>query len=196
MSGTTANEGYPFPSTSDFADVQDPFRLATAIDADLRAEQAPFRAFMGRPSFVARQSANGSGFLSGSTPIALNVIEWDNTGGVGGSVWIQPRSQGPSWWMFGATILVAVISGTPVVGDLNMGMIGVTTVDQVTGLSSSTFFSQRNDETNTAGEIINVFAMAPMYHGTALCDLILNGSTQKSIGAGSRFWGMYMGPVT
>lgn len=196
MSGTTANEGYPFPLPSDFADVQDPFRLASAIDADLRAEQAPFRAFMGRPSFIGRQSANGSGFLTGSSPIALNVIDWDNTGGASGSVFLQPRDQGPSWWMFGATIIVAIISGTPVVGDLNLGQIQVTTVDQVTGLSSSSFFSQRNDETNTAGEIINLFAMAPMYHGSVRCNLVLNSSTQKSVGAGSRFWGMYMGPVT
>lgn len=197
MSGTTTTEGYPYPSTSDFADVQDAFRLATAIDADLRGEQAPFRAFMGRPSFIGRQTSNGSGFISGGANLVTGAIDWDNTGGlaVGSSVWNQPVGQAPSWWLFGCTILVAVISGTPVVGDMNMGQISVTTTDQVSRVSTTSSYYQRNDETNTAGEWINMFAAAPMYRGFAQCILDLNGSTQKAIGTGSRFWGMYLGPV-
>lgn len=198
MSGTTPIEGYPYPLTPDFADVQDAFRLATAIDADLRGEQAPFRAFLGRPSFIGRQTANGSGFLSGSQGLSVGAIDWDNTGGltVGQSSWNQPFAQQPSWWMFGTTLLVAVISGTPVVGDMNMGRIAVNTTDQVTTVVSTSNFYQRNDETNTAGEWINFFAMAPIYQGSAACSLILNGSTQKAVASGSRFWGMYLGPVT
>jgi hypothetical protein len=198
MSGTTINEGFPYPLTPDFADVQDAFRLASAIDADLRAEQAPFRSFIGRPSFIARQTVNGSGFISGSDTLSVGAIEWDNTGGltVGPNNWVQPNNQQPSWWMFGATILVAVVSGTPVVGDLNMGRINVSTTDQVTGLSSTSSFYQRNDETNTGGEWINLFAMAPIYQGSMNAALILNGSTQKTTQAGSRFWGLYLGPVT
>lgn len=197
MTGTTSVEGYPFPLTADFADVQDCFRLAASIDADIRAEQAPFRSFLGRPSFVGRQSANGSGALAGSQSLLMNVIEWDNTGGaVAGSFpWVQPIAQQPSWWMFGATILVAIISGTPVVGDMTMGQISVTTTDQVSGVSSTTSFFQRNDDTNTGGEWINVWGMAPMYRGQVSAVLNLNGSTQKAVGAGSRFWGMYLGPV-
>jgi hypothetical protein len=198
MSGTTTVEGYPYPNLTDFADVQDAFRLATAIDADLRGEQAPLRTFMARPSFIGRQSGNGSGFLSGSDVVSMNVIEWDNTGGLTGSggTWTQPLVQPPSWWLFGCTVLVAVISGTPVVGDMNMGQIVVTSTDQVTNVQSSTTWSQRNDDTNTNGEWINLFAMAPIYHGSARCFLTLNGSTQKGTGSGSRFWGMYLGPVT
>jgi len=198
MSGSTTTQGYPYPLTSDFADVQDAFRLATAIDADLRAEQAPFRAFMGRPSFIGRQSATGSGFLSGSSTLTTGAIDWDNTGGlrVGGTGWTQPLNQQPSWWLFGATILVSIVSGTPVVGDLCLGRINVTTTDQVTTVSSTTSSYQRNDETNTNGEWINFFTMAPIYQGSVACALILNGSTQKSIQSGSRLWGMYLGPVT
>lgn len=196
MSGTTSVEGYPYPLTSDFADVQDAFRLATSIDADLRSEQAPFRAFMGTPSFIHHATANGSLFTGGSSTLTVQSIDWDNTGGltVGNSAWYQPFSQGPSWWMFGATLLVN-ISGTPVVGDMNMGQITVSTVDQVTGVSSSTSYYQRNDDSNTGGEWINLFAMAPMYQGSASLTLILNGSTSKGIQAGSRFWGVYLGPV-
>jgi hypothetical protein len=198
MSGSTVTEGYPYPLPSDFADVQDAFRLATAIDTDLRAEQAPFRAFMARPSFIGRQTSNGSGFISGSQSLVMGAVEWDNTGGLtaGASSWSQPLSQQPSWWLFGCTVLVAIISGTPVVGDMNMGRIQVATTDQVSGVSTNTFAYQRNDDTNTGGEWINLSMAAPLYRGSASCSLILNGSTQKSVQAGSRFWGMYLGPVT
>ncbi len=198
MSGTTVNEGYPYPLPSDFADVQDAYRLASSIDADLRAEQAPFRSFIGRPSFIGRQTSNGSGFLVGTQTLQMGAIDWDNTGGAGAGAfaWDQPLAQQPSWWLFGCTILVVPISGTPVVGDLTMGQIQISTVDQVTLLSSESNFFQRNDETNTAGEWINLFAMAPIYQGSVSAVLNLNGSTQKAIQSGSRFWGMYMGPVT
>lgn len=196
MSGTTPVEGYPYPSTSDFADVQDAFRLASAIDVDLRSEQAPFRSFEGRPSFIGRQTSNGSGFLAGTDTLNMAAVEWDNTGGASAQVWSQPFTQQPSWWMFGCTLMVAIISGTPVVGDLCMAQISVTTTDQVTGAQTSVDRFQRNDESNTNGEWINLFAIAPIYHGTASCLLNLNGSTQKAIASGSRFWGMYLGPVT
>jgi hypothetical protein len=198
MSGTTPVEGYPYPLTSDFADVQDAFRLATAIDGDLRAEQAPFRAFVGRPSFIARQSVTGSGFQTGDDTVDIDVIEWDNTGGliVGASAWNQPFAQPPSWWLFGATILVDIVSGTPVVGDMNMGQMVIDSTDPVTSVVSTSNFYQRNDETNTNGEWINLFAMAPIFQGTLTTNLILNGTTQKAIQTGSRFWGMYLGPVT
>ncbi|HWO60946.1 MAG TPA: hypothetical protein VNO31_13035, partial [Umezawaea sp.] len=123
MSGSTTNKGYPYPLLTDFADVQDAYRLATAIDADLLADQNPFRAFEGRPSFVVRQTSNGSGFLSGTDLMNFSAVDWDNTGGakVGANSFIQPNSQPPSWWMFGATVLTVPISGTPVVGDLVEG---------------------------------------------------------------------------
>lgn len=197
MSGLTTTEGYPYPLTSDFADVQDAFRLATAIDSGMRAEQAPFRAFLGRPSFIGRQTASGSAYLTGTQSLLMQAIDWDNTGGAAvssTSSWTQPLAQAPSWWMFGCTLLVAV-TGTPVVGDMNMGAITVNTTDQVTGLSSSSSFYQRNDDSNTGGEWINMVAMAPMYQGSASCTLILNGTTTKAVSSGSRFWGMYLGPV-
>jgi hypothetical protein len=197
MTGTTPIEGYPYPLPAGFADVQDAFRLATEVDADLRANQAPFRAFIGRPSFIGRSTSNGSGFISGSQDVSAQAIDWDNTGGltINQSKWNQPNNQQPSWWMFGCTILAAIISGTPVVGDLNMGRLNVTTTDQVTGIVTTSPFYQRNDETNTGGEWINLFAMAPIYQGSVTAALVLNGSTQKSVQAGSRFWGFYMGPV-
>jgi len=197
MSGSTANQGYPYPLTSDFADVQDAFRLATAIDTDIRAAQAPFRAFEGRPSFIAQQTANGSGYISGDSSFKTGTIKWDNTGGltVGNGTWRQPNAQGPSWWMFGATILTVIISGTPVVGDMNLGKLEITTTDQVSGLTTTTSVYQRQDETNTAGEWINVFTMAPIYRGSVSPVLTLTGSTQKAISAGSTFWGFYLGPV-
>lgn len=198
MSGTTVNEGYPYPFTSDFADVQDAFRLATAIDADLRAEQAPFRAFEGRPAFVGRQTVNGSGFLSGSDALKFGAVDYDNTGGavIGQSLWRQPTGQAPSWWLFGGTLLTLATAGTPVVGDMTMGRIRVTTTDQVSGLATATSAYQRNDETNTGGEWINVFTMAPLYRGSVTLSLMLNGSTSKAISSGSTFWGVYLGPVT
>lgn len=198
MSGTTTTEGYPFPGTLDFADVQDAFRLATAIDADLRSEQAPFRAFETRPAFVGRQTANGSGFLSGTQTFKFNAVDFDNTGGVAinATSFRQPTGQAPSWWLFGGTLLTTAISGTPVVGDMTMGRISVATTDQVSGVVSTTTAYQRNDETNTGGEWINVFTMAAVYRATVSLALILNGSTQKAISAGSTFWGVYLGPVT
>lgn len=197
MSGTTAVEGYPYPAVSDFADVQDAFRLATSIDADLRGEQAPFRAFLARPSFVFRQTSNGSGFLSGTDFVKAQTVDWDNTGGVtiGQATWSQPTNQAPSWWLFGATVLSTAISGTPVVGDLVMGGIQVTTTDQVSNVATTTNAFQRSDETNTNGEWLNVFTMAAIYRGSALASLVLNGSTQKGIAGGSTFWGLYLGPV-
>jgi len=197
MSGSTVNEGYPYPLPSDFADVQDAFRLATAIDVGLRADQAPFRAFLGRPSFVGRQTSNGSGFTSGSQSLIMGAVEWDNTGGLtaGAASWRQPNSQQPSWWLFGCTLLV-VPTGAAVVGDMNMARIEVDTTDQVSGVSSSSFFYQRNDDTNTGGEWLNFCTAAALYRGAAACALILNGSTQKAVQSGSRFWGMSLGPVT
>lgn len=198
MSGTTTNEGYPYPLLSDFADVQDAFRLATAIDADVRGAQAPFRAFEGRPSFLARQTANGSGFTAGTQSFTPGAIDWDNTGGltVGTSAWRQPVGQQPSWWLFGATVLTVAISGTPVVGDMTMGRLQVATTDQVSGVVTTTAAYQRNDETNTGGEWINLFTAAQIYRATVTAALILNGSTQKAVSAGSTFWGLYLGPVT
>lgn len=197
MTGTTTSESLPYPALSDFADVQDAFRLATAIDSDLRGEQAPFRAFMGRPSFIGLQTANQAGANSTVQAIQMQTIEWDNTGGAiaNNSFWSQPLAQPPSWWLFGATIRVSV-TGTPAVGDLNMGQITASTADQVTGLITRKIFSQRNDETNTGGEWINLFAMVPVYRATVQSFLRVDGTTAKGIGAGSRFWGMYMGPVT
>lgn len=198
MSGTTANEGFPYPLETDFADVQDAYRLATAVDADLRSEQAPFRTFMGRPSFIGRQTATGSGFTAGGQNLRMGAVEWDNTGGLtaNASSWQQPLSQPPSWWMFGATVLVSIVSGTPVVGDMCMAQLNVTTSDPVTLLNTTAEFSQRNDETNTNGEWINVFTQAAIYQGSVSCTLYLNGSTQKAVQLGSRLWGMYLGPVT
>jgi hypothetical protein len=198
MSGSTAVQGYPYPLRSDFADVQDAFRLAMAVDEDLRGTQAPFRAFIGRPSFIARQTVTGSGFLSGTQTLTFGAIDWDNTGGAvaGISSWSQPNNQQPSWWLFGATVLVNIVSGTPVVGDMNMGRISVSTTDPATSVVTTTRHYQRNDETNTVGEWINLFAMAPIYQGSASCALMLNGTTSKSILAGSRFWGIHLGPVT
>ncbi len=198
MSGTTTNEGYPYPYTSDFADVQDVFRLATAVDLDLLGEQAPFRAFMARPSFIGRQQTTQSGSISGDSILQMQTVEWDNTGGagVGGfTTWKQPLNAPPAWWLFGSTIFVANLA-TPVVGVLTMGQIQVSTVDQVTGVSSLTTFFQRNDESNTNGEWINLFAMAPIYQGQVQAVLTISGTTSKALGAASRLWGMYLGPVT
>lgn len=198
MSGFTTTEGYPYPAETDAADVQDAYRLAMAIDQDLRSEQAPFRAFVGRPSFIGRCTANQSGFISGTQQMPVGAVEWDNTGGLigGGSpYWTQPNSQSPSWWLFGATILV-VPTGAQVAGEMNMGFIEVATTDQVTQLISYSDFYQRNDDSQTNGEWLNVFCMAPVYQGQANAGLILNGTTTKAIQNGSRFWGMYLGPVT
>ena len=198
MSGNTANEGFPYPDTSDFADVQDAFRLATAIDEDVRAQRAPFRSFLSRPSFIARQTAGSSGFLSGSTNFLIGAIDWDNTGGlaVGNNTWRQPLAQAPSWWMFGGTLITTAVSGTPVVGDLAMGRIRVSTTDQVSGVVTASNLYERHDETNTGGEWINLFTMAAVYRATAGLALLLNGSTQRGLAAGSTFWGFCMGPVT
>jgi hypothetical protein len=196
MSGNTAVEGFPYPFTTDFADVQDAFRLASAIDADLRAEQAPFRAFEGRLSFIFQQTSNGSGFISGTDFVKAQSIQWDNTGGVtlGQATWTQPAGQAPSWWLFGATVLSVNLAGATV-GDLVEGGIQVTTTDQVSNVATTTGAYQRSDETNTNGEWLNVFTMAPIYRGSALAALYLNGGTSKAVSAGSTFWGMYLGPV-
>ena len=196
MSGSTAVQGYPYPLTSDFADVQDAFRLVLSIDEDLRDGQAPFRAFIGRPSFIARQTVTGSGFTSGTQTFTVGAIDWDNTGGlvVGVNSWSQPNNEAPSWWLFGATILVNP-TGAAVVGDMNMARISVSTTDPATDIVTTTRHYQRNDDTNTGGEWLNVFTMAPIYQGTVSGALILSGSTQKAILAGSRLWGMRMGPV-
>lgn len=197
MSGSTANQGYPYPGTPDFADVQDAYRLATAVDADLRAAQAPFRSFLGRPSFIVRQAANGSGFTTGGAILSHTTVDWDNTGGItlGGSLWNQPTAQEPSWWMLGATILTVNTAGVPVVGDLVMGSIEIDTTDQVSGLSTEIKRYQRDDETNTNGQWVNVFTQAAIYRATVSARLTLNGSSSKAIAAGSTFWGLYLGPV-
>lgn len=195
MSGTTTYEGYPYPALTDFADVQDAFRLATAVDSDIRSVEAPMRSFLGRPSFVARSSSAGSGITSGSVLLQLGTTEWDNTGGVGSNQWIQPNAQGPSWWLFGAN-LILTNTGTPAVGDMRIGQLVTGTTDQVTGLSTSTTFWQRNDDSNTNGEWINLFAMAPIYRGNVYAQLQVTGSATVAIAAGSRLWGMYLGPVT
>lgn len=196
MTGSTTSEGYPYPLVSDFADVQDAFRLAQAIDTDLRTAQAPLRAFMGRPSFIGQQVGNQTGITSGTQYLTMNTVEWDNTGGLiaGNNFWSQPLSQPPSWWLFGATILVKPTS-TLVVGDLNIGQIVYQTADQITGVLTLSSAYQRNDDTNTNGEWINLFTMGAIYHGAAQARLTVDGSTAKGIQASSRFWGLYMGPV-
>lgn len=197
MSGTTANKGLPYPGEADFADVQDAFRLATAIDSDVRAVQAPFRSFGQRPSFIARCTVNQSGFISGTQQMPVGAIEWDNTGGltVGSGYWIQPNSQPPSWWYFGATLLVSP-TGSQVLGEMNAAFISVQTTDQVTQQISNTNFYQRNDDSTTNGEWLNLTCVAPVYQGSASLFLELQGTTQKAVQNGSRLWGMYLGPVT
>jgi hypothetical protein len=197
MTGSTENLGFPYPLTSDFADVQDAFRLATDVDQEIRAQQAPMRSFLARPSFIGRQTANGSGFLSGTQSVTVGAIDWDNTGGltVGSSLWRQPLAQAPSWWMFGGMVLTTPTGGV-VVGEGEMAQLLITTVDQVTAVSTSTSFYQRNDESGTNGEWINIFGMAPVYRGTVSLRLRLNGTTTKATQTGSRFWGFYLGPVT
>ena len=195
MSGTTSIEGYPYPFTSDFADVQDAFRLATAIDSDLRGDQAPMRQFIGTQSFIMRQTVAGSTFQSGTDNMDFDVIEWDNTGGIataGTSTWVQPYEQPPSWWLFGATMFVA---GTPTLGDMAMARIYASTVDPITGVFTTSTFSQRNDDSNTSGEWINLFAMFPLYKAGVSLGITLNGTTNRGIGVGTRLWGMYLGPV-
>lgn len=196
MSGSTNNEGFPYPLTSDFVDVQDAYRLAAAVDEEIRSEQQPFRDFLGRPSFIARSTVNGSTFLSGTNFMTFGAVDWDNTGGavVGQSLWRQPTAQPPSWWLFGATLL-EFPSGGATLGDAIMGQLSISTIDQVTGGSSTVRYYQRNDESGTNGEWINVFGMAPIYRGTVSLALKLNGVSQKGIQAGSRLWGMYLGPV-
>jgi hypothetical protein len=196
MSGNTTNEGYPYPLPTDFADVQDAYRLANAIDANLRSEQAGFRALENRLVFLGRQTVAGSGFTAGQQTMALGVTDVDNTGGLLTNGWKQPTVQQPSWWLFGATIQVAIISGTPVVGDMNMAQLSIATTDQVSGVTTTTNAYQRSDETNTGGEFLNVFTMAAVYRAVVTPILNLNGSTQKACGIGSTFWGVYMGPVT
>lgn len=198
MSGTTTNQGYPYPLTTDFADVQDAYRLAAAIDADIRAAQAPFRNFEGRPAFIVRSTSNGISFQSGSDPLKIGTVDYDNTGGavVNNRSWSQPTSEAPSWWLFGGTVLSTAISGTPVVGDELLARIQVRTTDQVSGVVSTTNYYQRNDETNTNGEWINIFATAAIYRATVSLSLLLNGSTQKAMQSGSCFFGFYLGPVT
>jgi hypothetical protein len=197
MSGSTVNKGLPYPLTSDFADVQDAFRLATAIDSGLRAEQAPLRAFMARPSFIGRQVAAGSGFTAGVSSLSTTAIDWDNTGGLtlGNFSWRQPLAMPPSWWLVGSTIFVTN-TGAPVLGEGIMAELQFSTVDQVTGLTTISTFYQRNDESNTSGDWLNIFGMAPMYRGSVNVSMALNGTTTKAIGAGSRLWGIYLGPVT
>lgn len=197
MSGNTTTQGYPYPLTSDFLDVQDPFRLATAVDADLRAAQDPFRQFMGRPSFIVRSTANSSGIVNGSVVLPVGAVEWDNTGGaaVGSSSWSQPPAQGPSWWLFGANLILTNTTA-PTVGDMRIAELAVSTRDQASGLFTTTKFWQRNDDSNTAGEWIVVTAMAALYQGTAFMTLVANGTGTVAIASGSRMWGMYLGPVT
>lgn len=197
MTGNTTYEGYPYPLETDFADVQDAFRLATAVDADLRAAQAPFRSFLSRPSFIALQSSTQSGVIAGSEILQTQTIEWDNAGMLtaGGTVWKQPLSQPPSWWLFGATVRVSP-TGTPTAGDLNLAQIVVQTTDVVTGVLTTTNFWHRIDDTVTGGDWMNVFGMAPVYHGQAFVRAWFDGSVAKGILAGSRFWGLYLGPVT
>lgn len=196
MPGTTTVEGYPYPLEPDFADVQDVFRLASAIDTDLRSEQAPFRAFMARPSFIGRQTANGSTFTTGSDTVIMQAIDWDNTSGLTLSTgsWSQPFAEAPSWWLFGATLLVNnAAAGVP--GELVEAELSVVSADQVTGVQSTTNWFQRNDESNTNGEWLNVFAMSAVYQATVTVSLNVSGTTLKGIAAGSRLWGMYLGPV-
>jgi len=197
MSGTTTNEGYPYPGTADFADVQDAFRLATAVDSDLRTVQSPLRAFMGRPSFIGRQTANSGTQNTGAVQMTIGAIDWDNTGGLvlGASNWVQPVAQGPSWWLFGGTLLVNN-AASAVLGDMTMAEMKTGFADQVTGVISETIHFQRNDDSNTNGEWINIYTMAQVYKGYASMVLKLNGTTAKGIGTGSRIWGLYMGPVT
>lgn len=197
MPGTTAVEGYPYPLEPDFADVQDAFRLASAIDTNLRSEQAPFRSFMARPSFIGRQTANGSTFTTGSDTVIMQAIDWDNTNGLTVSTgsWSQPFSQAPSWWLFGSTLLVNnAAAGVP--GELVEAEMSVTTADQVTGVQSTTNWFQRNDESNTNGEWLNVFAMSAVYQATVTLSVNVSGTTAKGVASGSRLWGMYLGPVT
>lgn len=201
MSGTTSVEGYPYPNTTDFADVQDPYQLAVAVDADLRSKRAAFAGYLGRPSFIYRNSLIGTSFTSGTiVPCTFDVVEWDNTSGAGtqgGTAFSQPFSPAPEWWMFGLNLNLSIVSGTPAVGDLNLGQIQIATTDQVSGVQTTTSYYQRNDDTNTAGERIFLFAFAPIYHGVVTPLLSLNGSATKAAAAGGcRFWGMKLGAVT
>jgi hypothetical protein len=197
MSGITTTQGYPYPLTPDFLDVQDAFRLATAVDTDLRGANAPFRSWLNTPSFIGRSTANSTAITNGSVSFTVGAIEWDNTGQLNTGVfgWSQPTSQGPSWWLFGAN-LILFESGTPTVNDMCIAQMNITTQDQVTGISTTTQYWQRNDDSNTNGEWLNVFAMAPIYRGNMTMEFDANGATAKGVSSGSRIWGIYLGPVT
>lgn len=197
MTGNTTNEGYPYPLVGDFGDVQDVFRLASAIDTDLRAAQAPFRSFLSRPSFIGLQATTQAGAANTSQFLQTQTIEWDNAGmlSAGGTLWTQPLSQPPSWWLLGTTVRVNP-TGTPSAGDLNLAEILVQTTDPVTGVATLSTYFQRNDDTVTGGEWMNMFVVVQAYHALAEVIATFDGSVPKGILAGSRFWGMFLGPVT
>lgn len=196
MSGLTTNEGITFPLTTDFADVQDFFRIAYKADALIRAYDTTFKASARKMAFCAKTTVNGTNFTTGAVNIFTDTVEWDTTrNGISGGSFNQPTDDVPSWWLFGGNVAVAIISGTPTVGDKVEAQIQVATIDPVSGVQTVTKMRSKRNETNTGGEQIPIIGAAKIYHATVTLAMSYYGSGTATIApsSGCRFWGYRLG---
>lgn len=201
MSGTTPNEGIVYPLVGDYADVQDWYQIAAKADALIRAYDATFVAAPRPYGFVQRSSANSTAIGGGSTGITTDVVEFDNSGAAAvAGVFTQPLVDPPSYWLFGCNVLFVTISGTLTAGDMCEAQVSLSTIDPVSGLSSSLLLRSKTNETNSGGEAVIVTGIAKIWNAVATPQFEYYGSgaggAQKAAGAGSRFWGFRLGTAS
>jgi hypothetical protein len=199
MTTNTPNEGFVEPLQTDFADVQGIYDFAAQVDTRLHAYSSTFGAADSPLAFVARSSADTGAIGSSVVQPNFDVTEFDSTnnGGIF-FTWVQPLADPPSWWMFGFHVIGKTVSGTPAVTDHVWGQITVSSADPVSGDYSLVNLTSNNIDTNTGGEHIVVLGMASCYHASVSCyyhTQRTSGAT-SSCAAGSRFWGLRLGPVS
>jgi hypothetical protein len=193
MGTVTTAEALYYPLGTDFAAPRAIEEFARNADPKFSGYDTGFPAARKPYGFrwhcSANQAAQAAGIVRQPN---FDVVDFDNTGGVGGVVWTQPLSDVLSWWTF-AIDLLTTPTGT---NQALMGsLIQVTTVDPITAVRTTSYYYNEHREHNAGGEFINQHIRVPILQGTVLCLFQHNDAVAKTINAGSWFGGWRMGPV-
>lgn len=155
------------------------------------------------PAFMTRMTAPSAAwgadntiFLNGET---TNIDYQRGVSGVSnGLVWSQPANDGPSWWVFGAFLNTAVVTGTPT-QSLIVARIYLQDTDPNSPSGNQIAYNQTGSssviETNTGGEWVCLVTLAHILNtgaGSAIAEVEWvhhDVPCTKRINAGSFFYG-------
>lgn len=210
---TTTNEGLPYAVDTDPSALPaEAQAFLLAQDARFPAWDVAFAAIAKPPCFSVRNTSPSSAISSGG----LVTATWDtvdysqglngNGSGIsaGAASWSQPVNDGPSWWIFGATVNVALVTGTVNTNNILQVSITVTDADpnSTSGATLNYYNTGKSDITDATGSplarAINVVTLAHFRNagssgGASVQMIFRDTGCTKEIFTGSRFWGFRVG---